>query len=72
MAATSYLIHADLTGIARPLTWGSFVTGLVFWTIVPAAVMAAACAIYNRLAATSRVAHTWVPEEKTAERHVNR
>jgi small-conductance mechanosensitive channel len=66
MAAASYLVHADLTGVARPITAGSFITGLVFWTVVPAAVAAAFAAIHNRLLPTAagRVSHVWAPEKE--------
>lgn len=44
----SYILHADLTGLARSMTWGSFVGGLLGWTIGVGIVFAAAGALYNR------------------------
>lgn len=49
MAAGSYVLHFDLTGMNRFITWGSFFAGLVFGTASPAAVAAAFGALYNRL-----------------------
>lgn len=43
------LIHADLSGIARTLTVGSFVAGLVCWTVGTAITFTAVASIYNRL-----------------------
>ncbi len=72
MAAVSYLVHADLTGVARPLTAGSFITGLVFWTVVPAALAAAFGAIYNRLVPEAKVTHVWAPGERPVGVHHER
>ena len=49
MAAASYVLHLDLTGTSRFITWGSFFAGLVFWTVLPAAVAATFGWFYNRL-----------------------
>ena len=43
------LIHADLSGIMRTLTWGNFVLGLVAWTVGTAAVFGFVAGAYNRL-----------------------
>lgn len=48
VAFFSSILHIDLTGLARPLTWGSFFTGLLCWTIGVGIVFAAAGALYNR------------------------
>jgi len=45
------LIHADLSGITRTLTLGSFVAGLVCWTVGTAITFAAVASFYNRLTA---------------------
>ena len=42
------LIHADLSGIMRTLTWGSFALGLVTWTVGTALVFGLVAAAYNR------------------------
>jgi hypothetical protein len=46
MAGT--LAHLDLSGLARTLTWSSFFTGLVCWTVGTGLVFAALGALYNR------------------------
>jgi len=45
-----YLIHMDLSGLPRVLTVGSFVVGLVSWSVGTGLTFALAAAIYNRLA----------------------
>lgn len=44
-----YLVHMDLSGLARTLTFGSFVGGLLAWTIGTALTFGLAATIYNRL-----------------------
>ena len=44
------LIHADLSGIVRTLTWGSFTLGLVVWTGGTAIVFGLVAAMHNRFA----------------------
>ena len=53
-ALASYLIHMDLSGMARSMAFGSFVGGLVIWTLGTAIVFASLAAIYNRLIARVR------------------
>jgi membrane protein YqaA with SNARE-associated domain len=48
-ALASYLIHLDLSGMSRTMTFGSFVGGLVIWSLGTAIVFGSAAAIYNRL-----------------------
>lgn len=45
-----HLIHADLSGFTRTLTWGNFFGGLVCWTLGTGLVAAGVSLIYNRLA----------------------
>ena len=45
----TYLLHLDLTGLVRPLTWGSYFAGLLCWSVGTGLVFAAAAGIYNRL-----------------------
>ena len=47
------IIHADLSGLARPLTLGTFCLGLVVWTIGTGAAFGFAGWVYNRLAIRS-------------------
>ena len=44
----STLIHMDLSGMARTITWGRFFGGLVGWTLLTGLVFAAVSALYNR------------------------
>ena len=45
------LFHADLGGIVRTLTWGSFALGFTVWTVGTALVFGFVSAMYNRLLA---------------------
>ncbi len=45
----SFLLHVDLTGIARPISWGSFFGGLIGTGLVAALFAAAVAGFYNRL-----------------------
>ena len=45
----SYVIHADLTGLARTVTWGSFTGGMLFWGLATGLVFALGGWLYNRL-----------------------
>jgi len=44
-----YLVHMDLSGLARTLTFRSFVGGLLAWTVGTALTFGLAATIYNRL-----------------------
>ena len=48
-AAFSYMLHLDLTGIARPITWGGFAGGLICMSLGVAITFWAVAALYNRL-----------------------
>lgn len=50
-AAFGYVFHLDVSGLVRPLTWGSFATGLVSVSLAVALVVALLGALYNRFAA---------------------
>lgn len=50
-AFAGYLIHVDLSGMSRTLTWGSFVGGLFTWTLGTGLTFALAGWLYNRLQA---------------------
>ena len=45
-----FVMHMDLTGLARPLTFVSFLGGLVFWGLGVGLMFASAAWLYNRLA----------------------
>ena len=46
----SYLFHINLTGLTRPISWGSFFAGLVGSGLGMALSAGAAAWLYNRLA----------------------
>jgi hypothetical protein len=48
-SVAGYLIHADLSGITRSLTWGNFFGGLVGWSVGTAILAGAMAWLYNRL-----------------------
>ena len=47
-AVASSLIHLDLTGFARAISWGMYFTGLFCWSVGTGLVFAAAGGLYNR------------------------
>ena len=49
MAFFGYLLHVDLGGIARPISWGGFFAGLIATGLGTAFLGAAIAALYNRL-----------------------
>ena len=48
-ALFGFVMHMDLTGLARPLTFGSFSGGLVFWGLLVGLTFAFAAWLYNLL-----------------------
>jgi hypothetical protein len=42
-------MHMDLSNIARVITWGSFIVGLLFWTVGTALYAALIARLYNSL-----------------------
>lgn len=50
-AMASALIHIDLSGMARTITWATFFSGLVCWTLGVGMTFAAVGALYNRFTA---------------------
>jgi hypothetical protein len=44
-----YILHLNLTGIVRVVSLGSFVTGLLFWSLGTGLYAAAIARLYNRL-----------------------
>ena len=59
-AFAGFLIHADLSGIARTLTLASFVGGLCIWAVGTGLVFALVAWIYNRLLAGGAAAQRQV------------
>ena len=58
VASIAFMLHLDLTGLVRPVTWSGYAAGLLCITIGTALAFAAASALYNRfvrgLQATAR------------------
>lgn len=52
-AAINYLLHLDLTGLGRTLTWGSVAAGIVCVSLAVAFVVGLLGSLYNRLASSS-------------------
>ena len=50
-AMASTLIHIDLSGMARTITWATFFSGLVCWTLGVGLTFAAMGGLYNRFSA---------------------
>lgn len=61
-AVASTLIHLDLSGMSRTLTWSGYFSGLIGWTTGAGLVFWAAGALYNRFARDRTVA---MPAEHT-------
>lgn len=66
-ALAGSLIHLDLTGFARAITWGGFFGGLLCWSIGTGLVFAAVGGLYNRfLGRLPAVAPADVPVHRVA------
>jgi hypothetical protein len=48
-AFVSYALHIDITGIARPITFTSYLVGIVFIAVVSGVLVAAVAGLYNGL-----------------------
>ena len=66
-AFAGYLVHVDISGITRTLTFGSFVGGLICWTLGTALTFWLLGAIYNRL--TGRHSESPLAEPRVAAQH---
>ena len=66
-AFAGYLIHADFSGMTRTLTFGSFVGGLIAWTVGTTLTFCLIGAIYNRLMTRAEERH--LPEPRVAAQH---
>ena len=55
-AMFGYLVHMDLSALPRTLTFGSFVGGLICWTLGTALTFGLVATIYNRLIGVGSVA----------------
>ena len=49
MAFFSYILHANLSGITRSVTWGSFIVGLLVWSVGIGLYAAFVARLYNKL-----------------------
>jgi hypothetical protein len=48
MAFLSYILHIEVTILVRVVSLGSFITGLLFWSLAPALYAALLARLYNR------------------------
>ena len=62
-----YLVHVDLSGLARTLTLGSFVGGLLAWTVGTALTFGLAATIYNRLIRPASAVRAVAPRTATQQ-----
>ena len=46
----SYVLHLDLSTMARPLSWGSYFVGVIAFSITVGLVFSLAAGFYNRFA----------------------
>jgi len=49
MAFFSYVLHANLSGITRSVTWGSFIVGFFVWSVGTGLYAALVARLYNKL-----------------------
>lgn len=49
-AATRYLFHIDLSSLARPVSWGGFISGLIVSSVAMGLAGAVWASLYNRFA----------------------
>lgn len=49
MAFFSYVLHTNLSGIIRSVTWGSFIVGLLIWSVGTGFYAAFVARLYNKL-----------------------
>ena len=49
MTFFSYALHASLSGIIRSVTWGSFIVGLLVWSVGIGLYAAFVARLYNKL-----------------------
>jgi hypothetical protein len=54
-ALGEFLLHADLSGFTRTLTWGNFLGGTLGWGAGTTVVFTLVAALYNRLSSRARV-----------------
>jgi hypothetical protein len=48
MAFFSYILHIEITNLVRVVSLGSFITGLLFWSLAPALYAVLLARLYNR------------------------
>ena len=49
MTLFSYVLHVNLSGITPNVTWGSFIVGLLFWSVGIGLYAAFVARLYNKL-----------------------
>ncbi|WP_052056052.1 DUF5676 family membrane protein [Myxosarcina sp. GI1] len=55
MAFFSYIIHIDLTNLPLLVNWGSFIVGILFWSLGTAFYTALIVWLYNRFLVKSKI-----------------
>lgn len=50
MQMSGHMLHADFGNLGWSMSWVGFFTGLIMWSVLPALLVWATCALYNRLA----------------------
>lgn len=45
----SYILHADITNLVRVVSWGSFIVGLLFWSVGTGLYVALIARFYNSM-----------------------
>jgi hypothetical protein len=63
-----YIVHLDMSGMRRELTLGSFIVGLIAWSLGTALVFAIAAMIYNRLIGSAAVKQAAAPMQVAVQR----
>jgi len=53
MALFSDVVHLDLTGLARNVSWGNFLGSLIFWGLGTGVVFAFGAWLYNRMSSSA-------------------
>ena len=48
-AVLSDVVHLDLSGLSRSLTWSNYIVGLLFWTVLTGVVFGSVVQMYNAL-----------------------
>ena len=67
-AFAGYIVHLDLSGLHRTLTLGSYIGGLITWTLGTALTFGFTAIVYNRLIAPAPAAQAGVGSPAVTQR----